>query len=267
MLEAQELTVRYGAACALWPVSFRVGEGEWLMVAGPNGAGKTSLLNALAQAVPYGGRVLLCGRDARPMRSRERARCLGLLSQSHSISYAFTVEEVVRMGRYAYGGPLGSLTAQDERAVDEALAFTGMEAYRGHSILALSGGEVQRAFLAQVLAQSPRVLLLDEPASHLDIAYQQQIFGLIQTWLKQPGRAAVSVVHDLSLARRYGTRALLLRGGRGVAEGQAAAALGAGNLQKAFGMDVQGWMRGLLSLWADGAPEAADAPPPPGVKR
>lgn len=261
MLEAQGLSVRYGATCVLQPVSFRVGEGEWLMVAGPNGAGKSTLLNALAQALPYTGRVLLCGRDARAMRPRQRARCLGLLSQSQRMSYAFTVEEVVRLGRYAYTGPLGGMAAQDERAVNEALAFTGMEAYRGHSVLALSGGEVQRAFLAQVLAQEPRVLLLDEPTSHLDIAYQQQIFGLIQTWLKQPGRAAVSVVHDLSLARRYGTRALLLQGGRAVAEGEAAAALGAARLREAYGMDVQGWMRGLLAQWVgDGEP---DEPAPP----
>ena len=105
MLEVRDLTVRYGTLCVADSVSFSVQPGEWLMIAGPNGAGKSTVLNAVAQATPYTGQVLLNNRDARRIRPRERAKMLGILGQSHAVGYAFTVEEIVRLGRYAYSGP------------------------------------------------------------------------------------------------------------------------------------------------------------------
>lgn len=249
MLEVRNLSVHYGALCVANKVSFSVRAGDWVMIAGPNGAGKSTVLEAVAQGVPYTGTVLLSGRDARRMKPRARARLMGTLNQRQAVNYAFTVEEIVRMGRYAYSGAFLGHSEEDERAVREALRFTGMEAYRKQSALTLSGGELQRAFLAQVFAQEPGLLLLDEPTNHLDLKYQKQIFDLIHSWLAQPGRAAVTVVHDLSLARKYGTRALLLDRGRVIAAGDAAETLSGGNLRTAYGMDVEGWMRELLLQW------------------
>ena len=117
--------------------------------------------------------------------------------------------------------------------------------------LTLSGGELQRTFLAQVLAQNPKLLLLDEPTNHLDLIYQKQIFALIGQWLQTPGRAVVSVVHDLSLARAFGTDALLMDSGRKIALGRANDVLTPANLDRVYGMDVAAWMRGLYSQWAE----------------
>ena len=249
MLDVQNLTVRYGTLTALDNVSFTVRPGEWVMVVGPNGAGKSTLLGALAQGVPYTGGVTLLKRDAHRMKPRERARLMGILSQSHAVGYAFTVEEIVRLGRYAYAGAFSGAAAGDAKAVRDALAVTGLEGCRAQSVLTLSGGELQRAFLAQLFAQNPQLLLLDEPANHLDLAYQKQVFGLIRDWLAEPGRAAVSVVHDLSLALRYGTRALLFNHGRLVADGPVREALSPENLRNVYGMDVYGWMREMLAQW------------------
>ncbi len=249
MLDVRNLGVRYGVFRAVDGVSFTVNPGDWLMIAGPNGAGKSTLLNAVAQGVPYTGEVLLGGKDARRIPPRSRARRMGLLGQTHTMGYAFTVEEIVRLGRYAYSGAFAGPDAADERAVAEALAFTGMEPYRAHSVLTLSGGELQRAFLAQLFAQNPPLLLLDEPTNHLDLAYQKQAFQLIRGWLKQPGRAAVSVVHDLSLARMFGTRALLLNEGRAVALDGVEETLSRENLSRVYGMDVHAWMGELLAQW------------------
>ena len=249
MITVKELTKRYGAHTAVDALSFTVDKGQIYGLLGPNGAGKSTLLTALAQGVPYTGLATLSGRDIRLMRPRERARWLGTLAQSHAVSYAFTVEEIVRMGRYAYATAFSGMTGADEAAVEDALSLTGMLAYRNHSVLTLSGGELQRAFLAQVFAQNPRLLLLDEPTNHLDLRYQQQVFALIRQWLQTPGRAAVSVVHDLSLALRYGTHALLLQDGHALASGDIRKALSPQALDTAYGMDVSGWMRGLLELW------------------
>lgn len=115
--------------------------------------------------------------------------------------------------------------------------------------MTLSGGELQRTFLAQVFAQNPKILILDEPANHLDLKYQQHIFSLIAEWLKTPGRAVLSVVHDLSLARKYGTHAVLMNQGKCIAQGEADGVFTPENLQAVYGMDVYGFMRDMLGQW------------------
>ena len=251
MLTVNNLSVRYGDLTVVDDLSFSVSRGEWMMILGPNGAGKSTALSAIMQGTPYSGDVTFEGESLRRMRPQARARRIGALMQHNYMGYAYSVEEVVRLGRYAHSGRLlrGS-TAADDQAVEQALRMTGMLNQRGQSVLTLSGGELQRTFLAQVFAQNPRVLLLDEPANHLDLGYQKHIFSLIGRWLSQPGRAVLSVVHDLSLARRYGTHAVLMDGGRCVARGTMEETLTPENLARVYGMDVGGWMRELLGQWA-----------------
>ena len=252
MLKAENVSVRYGERTAVDGVSFSLEEGQRLMLVGPNGAGKSTLLRALTLGVPCDGVIRLEGRDIRAYKPVELAQRVGVLSQSNHVGYAYTVEEIVSLGRYAHAK--GFLSARDEDGealVRQALALTGMEELRHASALTLSGGELQRAFLAQVFAQNPRVLLLDEPANHLDLGYQKHIFSLIGQWAEQPGRAVVCVVHDLSLARKYGTHALLLDRGKCVAHGEIKTILTRENLQSVYGMDVREWMRELLSQWEE----------------
>ncbi len=250
MLETNRLSVRYGTKTIVDSLSFSVSEGQWLMIVGPNGAGKSTALSAITQGAPYTGSVLFEGQDVKKMKSARRAQAIGVLSQNHFVGYGFTVEEVVRLGRFAYsGGLLGRSQTEDAKHVEHALTLTGMQDKRQQSVLTLSGGELQRTFLAQVLAQDPKLLLLDEPTNHLDLIYQKQIFALIGKWLQTPGRAVVSVVHDLSLARTFGTDALLMDHGRRIALGQAKEVLSPANLDQIYGMDVTAWMRSLYSQW------------------
>ena len=251
MLEVGHLSVRYASFTAVQDLSFSVSQGEWLMIVGPNGAGKSTILNAISQGVPYEGTIRFDGTDLKKMSATARARAIGTLSQNHYVSYAFSVEEIVRLGRYAHRSGLFSQSKNDEAAVEEALERTGMTALRHQSVLTLSGGELQRAFLAQVFAQSPRLLLLDEPTNHLDLVYQKQVFALIDEWLKAPGRAVVSVVHDLSLAKAYGTKALLLHQGHRIAYGETETVMCSGNLNEVYHMDVADWMRTMLEQWKE----------------
>ena len=252
MLEVEHLTVQYGALAAVNDCSFTVADGQWLMIVGPNGAGKSTILNAVSQSVPYTGAIRFAGRDLKKTDAATRARSIGVLSQNHFVGYAFSVEEVVRLGRYAHrGGLFSARKPEDEAAVEEALERTGLAPLRRQSVLTLSGGELQRTFLAQVFAQNPRYLLLDEPINHLDLVYQKQIFKLIAEWLKTPGRAVVSVVHDLSLAKAYGTQALLLHHGKTVAYGEVQPVMSAENLNAVYDMDVADWMRTMLGQWTD----------------
>lgn len=252
MLDVQNLTVRHGSLAALDDLSFSLAPGQWLMAVGPNGAGKSTLVHAISQGVAYQGLIRYRGRDVKTMRPTALAREVGVLSQGHQVSYAFTVEEVVALGRYAHRkGVLFPTDSGGTQKVQAALAMTGMTALRGQSVLTLSGGELQRTFLAQVFAQEPNLIILDEPTNHLDLKYQKLMFELIQAWLQTPGRAAISVVHDLSLARAFGTHAMLLHHGKLVAYGDNRTVLSRQNLLDVYGMDVQGWMRELLAQWQD----------------
>ena len=258
MLQGEYITVRYGSFTVVEDLSFRLEEGQWLMLAGPNGAGKSTLIETIAQGAPYTGSIRWKGEDIRSLKPSELARKIGVLAQKNNVGYAYTVEEVVGLGRYAYKSGLFSGRDDDGKAeVEKALEITGLSELRHASMLTLSGGEMQRVFLAQVFAQNPQVLILDEPANHLDLKYQQHIFSLIREWLKKPGRAVLSVVHDLSLARRYGTHAVLLDHGKTVSQGLIADVMTPENLKQVYGMDVYAWMREMLSQWQE--PSQPDA--------
>lgn len=250
MLRVTNLSVRYGPLEIVRDVSFSVEEGQWLMLAGPNGAGKSTILSAVSRGVPYTGTVLFGETDVRKMKPVQLAKFMGMLTQNHYVGYDFTVEEVVRLGRYAYRADARSgVPEAEDTAVARALEMTGMTPFMKHSVLTLSGGELQRTFLAQLFAQNPKVLLLDEPANHLDLIYQKQIFDLISQWVKEPGRAVVSVVHDLSLARTYGTHGLLIDRGAVVASGVLDGVLTRENLERVYQMDVYAYLTKQLAHW------------------
>ncbi len=250
MLQGEHITVRYGSSAVVNDFSFRLSEGEWLMLAGPNGAGKSTLIETISQGVPYSGAIRWKGEDIRTLKGSQFARRIGVLSQKNHVSYAYTVEEVVSLGRYAYkAGLFSGRDDHEKEAVEKALAMTGLTDLRRASMLTLSGGETQRVFLAQVFAQDPQVLILDEPANHLDLKYQQHIFTLIREWLGEPGRAVLSVVHDLSLARKYGTHAILMDHGRSVSQGEISEVMTPENLRRVYDMDVYAWMREMLAQW------------------
>ena len=142
MLKAENVTVRYGARTVVQDLSFELKEGEWLMLVGPNGAGKSTLIEAIAGGVPYAGKITLAGRNIRAFRASELARRIGVLAQKNAVSYAYSVEEVVSLGRYAHAS--GFLASRDDdggERVERALELTGLTELRRASVLTLSGGE------------------------------------------------------------------------------------------------------------------------------
>lgn len=251
MINVKNLSVEFGDYVAVNDVSFHASKGEWLMIVGPNGAGKSTIVNAISQGIDYHGSVLIDGADVRKMKSRERARKMGILTQSHYVGYGFTTEEVIRLGCYSYSRDSDSSRQSVEQRVMEAVSETGLEECLYRSVLTLSGGELQRAFLAQLFAQDPGILILDEPSNHLDLKYQKQIFETVDRWRIRKNRVIISVVHDLSMARRYGTHALLLKDGNTVKWGPISEVLTKNSLNTVYEMDVGAWMQGLLTEWTN----------------
>ena len=250
MLKAENVTVRYGEHTIVDNLSFHLQEGQWLMLAGPNGAGKSTLIHAVSQGAPYTGSITLAGKNIARYKPAQLAQKIGVLAQKNNVGYSYTVEEVVGLGRYAHSrGFLAGKDDSGEERSENALSLTGLTELRKSSVLTLSGGELQRTFLAQVFAQDPEILILDEPANHLDLVYQKHIFSLIEQWLKQPGRAVLSVVHDLSLARKYGTHAVLMNNGKCISQGPIGDVFTPQKLQSVYDMDVYSWMREMLGQW------------------
>ena len=211
MLNAENVTVRYGAHTVVDRLSFSLEEGQWLMLVGPNGAGKSSLISAIAQGVPYEGEIRLNGRNLRDFRPAELARKIAVLAQQHTISYGYTVEEIVQLGRYAHQrGLLGRRDEDGPDAVERALELTGMKLLRKKSLLELSGGEVQRVLLAMALEPLPNILILDEPMSGVDEAGERQLMGLLDEIRTNYDLSILISTHDFAALKRM-DKVILLR--------------------------------------------------------
>ena len=215
MLDVDRLSVRYGTKQIVDALSFSVSEGQWLMIAGPNGAGKSTALAAITQGTPYTGRVLFEGQNVRSMKPALRARAIGVLAQNHFVGYGFTVEEVVRLGRFAYaGGVFGRSREDDAGHVEQALTLTGLQDKRRQSVLTLSGGELQRTFLAQVLAQNPKLLLLDEATGGLDPLARDELIGELSRFISDGEHAILLSSHIVSDIEKLCGRVAFLHKGR-----------------------------------------------------
>jgi iron complex transport system ATP-binding protein len=239
MLEALEISCGYGGEDVLSGVSVRISPGELTAVVGPNGSGKSTLVRALSRVLrPRSGRVLLDGKDLYDLPARAVAREIAVVPQETPLDFEFTCEEVVLMGRAPHLGRFQSEGEADRGVVNEAMERTGTRALRGRSVLELSGGERQRVVLARAFAQGPRVLLLDEPTAHLDIAFQVQVLGTVARLRRERNLAVLATLHDLNLAAAYADRVVLLSKGRVVSAGSAAEVLTEATLRDVYGAEV-----------------------------
>lgn len=237
-LEAEALTLEYGGRRAVDGVSLAIQSGEMVAIVGPNGSGKSTLLRGMSRLQkPSSGRVLLDGRDIRGMGAREVARDLAILTQSPEAGLDLTVRELVWRGRYPHQGILQRPTAPDFEAVEWAMAAADVTALAGRALGALSGGERQRAWIALALAQQPRVMLLDEPTSFLDIRHQVEVMHLLRR-LNAQGMTIVVVLHDLLLAGRFCDRIVAMTGGSVAFDGPPAAVLEPDGLERVFGVPM-----------------------------
>jgi iron complex transport system ATP-binding protein len=194
--------------------------GELVALIGPNGAGKSTLLRILAGLLPpMSGTVTIDGADVRTLDRRAIARRIAVVPQVFETLFPFTVREIAALGRTSRLGPLGTLGAEDARAVTRALDDIGATELADRRIDRVSGGERQRAVLAMALAQEAGVLLLDEPTAHLDPAHQRATLERLATLARTRGLAVVAVLHDLNLAAAFATRVVLLADGVVVREG------------------------------------------------
>ncbi len=249
MLQVNNVSAFYENKKALNDVSFEVQKGEWLMLLGANGAGKTSLIKTLCREIKYSGDITLLGKNIHEYSHKEYAKKLGVLSQLHDNFTGLSVKEVVALGRYSYTGVFKALSDEDMHYIDNAIDISGLREYQNRSMRTLSGGEQQRAYLAQVFAQNPQVLLLDEPVNSLDLHYTISLLDAVKLWLSKGERCVISVVHDISIAAKYGENCLLLKDGCVTMRGLCKDVLFSRQINEAYNLDVQKTMREQAKFW------------------
>ena len=236
VLSARSLVAGYGRAEVLRGVDLVCAAGERVALVGPNGAGKTTLLRCLAGLLrPRAGEILLDGTPLAALDVRTRARRIAVVPQTFVTPFAFSVREIVALGRTAHVGPFGGLTPRDRRAIDAALEQAECGALAERPFAELSGGERQRAVLAMALAQEADVLLLDEPTVHLDPAHQRAMLALLGRLARDGGLVCIAVLHDLNLAAALSDRVVVVEGGRIAADGPPGAVLTQRTVERTFG--------------------------------
>lgn len=239
MLKANNLVLKRANKTIINDVSLSLQSGEVLGVLGTNGAGKSTLLMGLSgELKPRGGDVLLNAKQLHLIPSIERAKQLAILPQSASLTFPFSVNEVVGFGRLPYS----TGEVKDAEIIEQILALVDISDLASRNYLELSGGERQKVHLARVLAQlwpitEQSVLLLDEPTSMLDPLHQHMLLDIVKTCAKQ-GAAVLVILHDLNLASRYCDQLLLLDKGKVFIKGSPHEVLTKNHIEYLFGLDV-----------------------------
>ena len=238
-IETAGLGFAYGDRTTLDGIDLRVEPGKVVGLLGPNGSGKSTLIKVLSKVLEgYEGSARIDGDEVRSISSRDLARTMAVVPQESTFGFPFSALEIVLMARHPHLAGLAFESDRDIRIARESLDRCGALAFESRTIHDLSSGERQRVVFARALAQEPRVLLLDEPASFLDIRHQVELYDIVRSKATEDGCSVLTVLHDLNLAAEYCDRIYLLREGRIEAGGPTAEVFTYANLTRVFETEV-----------------------------
>lgn len=250
MLEVTSLYCGYDKEMIIKNVSFVAKRKENLCIVGPNGSGKSTLLKSIGNLLEYKGRITLDNTDINTFTRSDLAKRIAILSQISTIHFPYTVYETVALGRYAHmKNSRLTLNKEDNDIIFESLRMVGLLEIKDTYINNLSGGQLQRVFLARTFAQNPEVILLDEPTNHLDLKYQIEILEYLKKWSRENDKILISVLHDLNLVNIFSDKVIVLNHGEIVEIGDTKKVLSSEMLNEAYNMDIRNFMINSLKKW------------------
>jgi len=237
-LKATGLGAGYNGKRIIDGIDITIPHGKISVIIGANACGKSTLLKTLARLIkPYAGEISLNNQDLRKIAPKKLAQSLGLLPQSPIVPEGITVSDLVSRGRFPYQSFFKGLAHHDYEAVEEALEIMGISQLADRCVDELSGGQRQRVWIAMALAQQTDILLLDEPTTFLDIAYQVEILDLLTDLNRRRGTTIVMVLHDINLSARYADCLFAIHKGKLIAEGPPSVVITESLIQKVFDLD------------------------------
>ena len=238
-LDINDISFNYNDSPVLDGVTLNVIKGEVIGILGPNGCGKTTLLRNLNKnLLPHQGSVLLDDADMKDISKKEIARSIAVVPQSNEIRFAFTARDIVAMGRMPFMGAFTGESTEDIEIIESAMRRTGITDFKERFINTMSGGERQRVIIARALAQTPSILLMDEPTLHLDISTQFDVLDLVYKLSKEDELTVVIVSHDLPMVVRYCDRLVMLKDHKVFAMGTPEEVLTSENMKAVFNVDA-----------------------------
>lgn len=240
MLSAESVSIRYEKKTIVNNFSFSVKKGDIVSIIGPNGSGKSTLLKAISKFIPYfTGTVSVMGKDLKTMRSKQLARTMCMLSQKNQAPPDMTVVDLVSLGRHPHKKWFERINDEDMNIVKWAMDRTHLTDYKNRMVASLSGGESQRAWIAMALAQQPKILLLDEPTTYLDIAHQHEVLELVRELNEEMGMTVIMVLHDLNQAARYSDQIIVIQNGERVMCGSPSCVMTTGMIRDVYRMQAE----------------------------
>ena len=251
LIKLQSVCAGYNNVQILKNISFSVLAGESICILGQNGSGKTTLLKTLAGLLDYSGDIFLNGNNLKRLNRKQIAKKIAVLSQISSIYFSYSVYDTVMLGRYAQNndGVFFTISKADTVCVEKCLHAVDIWHLRNRQINTLSGGQLQRVYLARTLAQEPDVILLDEPTNHLDIKNQIELIVFLKSLIKNENKSVIGVFHDINLAMQFADKIIFLKDGNiktfGTKEETATPQI----FQEIYGIDVVSWMQKSLEIW------------------
>lgn len=240
MFRVNSVSIRYEQKNVVSDFSFHVNQEEIVSIIGPNGSGKSTLLKAIARNIPYHeGTIEFDGTNLKSMNSKQIARKMCMLSQKNQAPNDMTVMDLVSYGRYPHKKWFEKLNKEDMEIVHWALEKTHLSIYKDRTVASLSGGESQRAWIAMALAQRPKVLLLDEPTTYLDISHQYEVLELVRELNRDMGMTIVMVLHDLNQASYYSDKIVVVQAGKKVKSGTPNEVMTLDMIRQVYRMDAE----------------------------
>ena len=250
MLKIKNLYSGYDDVDIIKDISIEVNKGENLFIIGPNGCGKSTLLKSIANVINYRGNIKIDDKEVSSFDRKTLAKKVGLMSQISEIHFPYTVYETVSLGRYPYTkGFFSSLSKEDIKIVLDNIEKVGLTKEKDKMITDLSGGQLQRVFLAKLFSQDPDIILLDEPTNHLDYKYQIELLEYVKIWSKSKNKIVVGVLHDLNLVHNFADNVIMLDKGVIVSKGKTKEVLNGFKLKDVYDIDIKEFMLKALNKW------------------
>lgn len=251
MIELKNVYTGYDKVDIIKNVNFEVNKNELFCIIGPNGCGKSTLLKAIANINNYAGSIKVLNKEIKNINRKELAKEIALMSQITEVYFSYTVYETISLGRYAHiKGAFTTLGKDDKIIIDNVINDLSLKDIKNKYINELSGGQLQRVFLARAIVQNPKVILLDEPTNHLDFKHQIELLESLKKWCGNGERSVIGVLHDLNLVQMYADRVALINRGEIVKIGSSEEILRSKEVEDVYGINIREFMIKVLKKWS-----------------